>query len=265
MLDEMTLVIDDDKASEFVTGVLRAVEVHDGFLHLHEKILPKGVDAGHVRELIDGMNGRLVEKGETVQSVNDLKRVFELYSPSAIEVPAPFGTEISTSKKGMVRQPFRFRSSSASRGNSQNLVGSFTSYGDYSWGNNPINIVTCEPLVPNHVHVSHTEPDYLHGKIHGSCHVLQGVTDINYDLFSAIARKTRWWIFTRWVIEAIAGPFDEYGSRGSWSQSETLVRLYCHKDDDYRTQALVYVRSTSAGIYSPYPYLKAGSSQRIDC
>ncbi len=265
MLNETTHVFDDDNAIEFVTDVMRAIEVRDGLLHLHDKILPSSVDVGLVRDLIDGMNDRLVEEGETIQSVNDLERVFELYSPGTIEVPTPFGTEYLYSEGKGSEATFRFKSSSASSSSSRNVVVLSNSQGSHSSGNVTWNIVTCAPLIANHVHVSHTEPDYLHGKIHGSCHVLQGVHDIHYDLYSTIARKTAWWIFTRWVIEAMAGGFYEYGSRGSWSQSETLVRLYCHKDDDYRTQALVYIRSGTAGLYFPYPALVAGTSQRIDC
>ena len=87
VFDETTNVIGDDDARAFMTEVLRAIEVRDGFLYLHEKVLPKSIEADRVRELVDGMNGRLVEEGETIQSVNDLDRVLELYSPGTIDVP----------------------------------------------------------------------------------------------------------------------------------------------------------------------------------
>lgn len=64
-LDETTLVVEDERASAFITEVMRAIEVRDGFLHLNGKVLPRSVDAELVQELIHGMNGRLVEKGET--------------------------------------------------------------------------------------------------------------------------------------------------------------------------------------------------------
>ncbi len=248
VLGETTRIMHGDHASDFITDVMRAIEVRDGFLYLHTAILPDTVDAQEVQALIDGMNQRLEREGETIQSVSDLERVLELYSPGTVEIPDPDGTggfhfepdALAPSDKGIgAIEAKRFGGPNQQRGGAdctRNIQHPHATY-----RNNIRTIV---------------------GKYNGRCWVVYGPTDLTYSLRLDLARWYQTWFLSDWVVMWSRGPFVRNSDPSVWSNQE--VDMFC-RDGKYRVQSRMYVTSASLGNYRPYPGHNHGGSRNIEC
>ena len=231
-------------AVEFISNVLRAIEVRDGYLLLHDKILPRGANPERMGALIDGMNRRLAEKGETINSINDLERVFELYSPETMEVPSRDSWDFRPGKNARPPQS----------GRNPNV-------------REPIGYANCDDLRPHHVHLSRQRDGTykLKSKFSGNCRVIYGPTDISYTLHVSIGKRRtflwwEWWESLGTTVHS-RGPEDP----ARWSDRTAYAEIDCPNDGRFRTQGTLYVSSASLGDYYPHPGYRAGDDRRLEC
>lgn len=227
---------------------MRAIEVRDGFLYLHTKILPDTVDARKVQVLIDGMNQRLEQEGETIETVNDLERVFELYSPGTLEVPYP------EENGGFKSEPDVSRHSE--RGIGVVTQKRFGGTGRTAGGANcDRNIQYPHPTYRNNVRS-------IVGKYSGSCWVVFGPHDLTYRLRLDLARWYDYFFFRDWVVMKTSGPHTRRDEPSRWSNVEVVMPC---SDGKYRVQSRMYISSASLGNYRPHPGHKKGGSRDIEC
>ena len=239
VLEETTHIVGDKRVVEFMSDVMRAIEVRDGFLHLHDKILPGEVNAERMGAVIDGMNRRLVEKGKAIDSVSDLERVFELYSPVAMEVPSA--------------SPWEFRSDSNTRSPHS--------------GRTPAGLTNCQDLRPHHVHLSRQRNGTykIKGKFSGNCRVMYGPRDLSYTLYVSVGKRQSAWWWVWWqdlgTTRHVRGPEDP----AQWSDSRAYAQISCPNSGQFRTQGRLYVVSPTLGEYFPYPGYFGGDARRLEC
>ena len=88
MLDETTAIIDEE-AVGFVRQVMAAIIVRNGELYFDAAKTPYAPLTDKFQDVIEGINERLREAGETIESVNDFERALELNDEDSIEIPDP--------------------------------------------------------------------------------------------------------------------------------------------------------------------------------
>ncbi|MCZ0944135.1 MAG: hypothetical protein OXJ53_13855 [Gammaproteobacteria bacterium] len=253
-LDETTLVVEDEQASAFTTEVMRAIEVRDGFLHLNGKVLPRSVDAELVQDLVHGMNGRLVEKGETIRTVSDLERVFELYSGGGIAVP-----DHTSHQRSIHHQPSGF----ATLDNSGNGA-------DFNAFNSTdvIHHVNCRDRTDvRHAHLSSDRVN-IKGKVAGECYWVSGTTHFEVYLYVVMAREKKFGFVRYFKHIKRSRKHTRSNPDLVWSARTAYVDTPCTKDDKYRTEAEFYAWSPVVGWYWPGPWLaysNNGTPQKIRC
>lgn len=255
VLDQTTVVVDDDHVNTFIAEVMRTIEVRNGFLHLHKKILPRSVEVQPVQELIDSMNEQLIKEGETIDSINDLERVFELYSPVTIEVPD------STPSGGLISlAPPVWTNLQEAPNNvvTRNLPMSYE----------PIHYVNCNDRT--NVHHAHLSSDgvQIKGKVSGNCYRVFGTTFFDVYLYVVMAREKKIWFIRYFKHIERSRPHLRSNPNLIWSPSTAFVQTPCLKDDTYRTEAEFYAWSPIVGWYLPgpwFPWTINGSPRRIDC
>ena len=248
VLNETTGLLEEGHTREFITDVMRAIEVRDGFLHLHTKILPDTVEAQQVQALIDGMNQRLEQQGDTIESVNDLERALELYSPGTLEVPHPEGDG-----------EFHSEPDVSGHSETETVVATSKRFGGPGFAaggaNCRWNIQYPHPTYRNNVRS-------IVGKISGSCWRVYGPNDLTYRLRIDLARWYDWLLFRDWIVVKTSGPHTRRTEPSRWSDRE--VSMAC-RDGKYRVQSRMYITSRSLGSYRPYPGQRRGGSRDIEC
>lgn len=254
LLDETTLVVEDEQTSAFITEVMRAIEVRGGLLYLNRKVLPRSVDTELVKEITEGMNERLLEKGETITTVSDLERVLELYSGGGIAVPEQISHE------GPVRPPLSTPNSLKRAVNG--------SIPNASISNDMIHYVNCADRTDvMHAHLSSDRVN-IKGKVAGNCYRVSGTNNFEVYLYVVMAREKKVGFIRYFKHIARSRKHTRLNPNLTWSFRTAYVATSCRKDDKYRTEAEFYAWSPVVGWYWPGPWFAwsiNGSPQNIRC
>lgn len=250
-LNETTMVIGNPQTWEFITEVMSAISVQEGLLQVDLAALPEAVDADELEGLVDRMNRRLRDAGETIESTSDLERVLELYGEGRIDVPeepangAVFRAEVS-GPAPLVKEGTRV----VTKKQSIRL---------------PAAGIDCPGMKAHFAHKSSTTAGTIIGKASGRCNYVYGpLQSLTYDAEVNLEKKWGWWIYSAWYGVGQSGHKRKTGNMPSWHENELVAVTPCDSGT-FRTRLLLYISGSSSGNFKPYPGVYRSASRKVSC
>lgn len=261
LLDQTTLLMDDEAVRDFVGAVMSAIVIRNGFLEVNRLGLPDSVDPAALQNAIDGINGRLVEAGERVQSLRQLARAMQLYTDGGIRVPegvsarAPDeGQDASAHSEG-VSGAYEYTLS----GSGNVTLTTSNAIGDIG--------INCPTLKPNYPHQSGHQPLYIVGNGQGACQYFGPPEQLTYKLQTHLEKRKEVWIFYFWMTEDVQVSLKEGISLNPvWERRETVARTPCSRGPGrFRTVLKLYITGFTLGKFYPHPGTYRSPTKYVRC
>ena len=267
LLAVTTKLVEDAHARRFITRVMRAIQVQDGFLQVNGVDLPAGIDVGQVERAAAAMNAELDKAGQRIGSLNDLERALEVYGQGQIKVPrqAP-----STSTRFV--ENGRSGSVAASFANGQAPTRDVRTHGNTLV---PTIVIRCSKLEAQRPHQSRDESQYVKAKFDGTC------TDLGstpFQVFTGTVTLELWQLVIHWfffdirIIETAVHERTSPSQPLRWNPASAHVKAPCRNGYYFARAEISFTGSISGNIpwYFPpdtlLPSIFVGTNARfVDC
>ena len=261
VLDETTFMMDEETI-DLIRRVMAAIVVRDGELHVDSTVALFPFEADQLKRVIEQVNQTLRETGETIRSVTDLERVFELHDPGTVEIQndpvevnypgseSIFEAGFDTPPLGPSSPPSPTSPAVEQQGN----VG-------FIWAR-----VTCPKTKANRAHVSKTAPGSIIGKGQVNCIYLSGPPQtLTYAAISYLQRwhSSSWWV-SHWRSVGTPGRVVKQGTNVHIAQRKLVAKTPC-RSGIYRTRLSLYITGNVTGRFFPHPGRYASAGERVSC
>lgn len=252
VLEETTLVLEDQHAYEYIAKVMATIQVRDNAVHLTAPTSMSAEEVENLNNLIDGINEYIHNSGDSVDSASDLERILVLHSDETLSVPddaqphteSSLDFEFGVQSDGLGQR--------WTRGNGETIA-RVTCYGNRTGAHYP--------------HTSKHETGYIHGKAYAWCQYVFGPPQqITIDAFVWLQQRKRFLvIFKYWKrvgIPAVKQKSDPLSI--IFKQNELIAKRAC-VDGTYRTEFLLFVNGSVLGPFTPWPNRMYSATRYVPC
>lgn len=261
LLDQTTHLIENDAVRSFIGRVMSTVVVRNGLLEVDGSGFAERIDLGDVRRVINDLNVRLIEAGDSLKSLLDLERAMELYGTGGIEVPEVGLSELTETAGTAtlsVSNPGEYEyTTNGSSATSSTFANSNVQAG-----------INCPTLKAHWPHQSTHQPGYIVGNGSGGCIYVVGPPEqLTYKLFTYLEKKKKLWIFTLWIpVDSHISQKEGINLDPDWKQRETVAKTPCSSGPaDFRTRLNLYITGSTLGPFDPHPGTYMSRSVNVAC
>lgn len=270
LLDETTVVIEDEQVAEFVRTLMSALYVQNGFLHFEPTELPQGVTAEQVHRVIDSVNGGLQETGDRIYSIDDMERALELYNGGEV-IPVP---KLKMEPANEDHYMLNFEATTSST-HSISVAKKTTVYPGIFAARQatvvyPAVLILCpvDRTRADYPHKSTSEPTEITGKANVECDYIEGPPQsITYTATVQLQKVEYFWGIIPYFVPVGRSVTQRQTSSGfvEFSRRQMIAAAPC-VTGPYRTKLSMLTRgSVSGNDIQPNPFVLVSPSLWIVC